>query len=161
MRHGKSGRKFNRTSSHRQAMFRNMACSLLKHEQITTTLPKAKELRRVVEPLITMGKTASLANRRLAYSRLRDREIVGKLFDDLGVRFKARPGGYLRILKTGFRTGDAAPTALVQLVERATQASTEAAPDEGKKTKAKKKPIAKKTKTAKATKAPKAAAAPA
>ena len=152
MRHGKSGRKFNRTSSHRQAMFRNMACSLLKHEQITTTLPKAKELRRVVEPLITMGKTASLANRRLAYSRLRDREIVGKLFDDLGVRFKARPGGYVRILKMGFRAGDAAPTALVQLVERATQASAEAAPDEGKKTKAKKTPAAKKTKTAKATK---------
>ena len=152
MRHGKSGRKFNRTSSHRQAMFRNMACSLLKHEQITTTLPKAKELRRVVEPLITMGKTANLANRRLAYSRLRDREIVGKLFDDLGVRFKARPGGYLRILKTGFRPGDAAPTALVQLVERAAQASAETAPDEGKKTKAKKQPAAKKTKTAKAAK---------
>ena len=164
MRHGKSGRKFNRTSSHRQAMFRNMACSLLRHEQITTTLPKAKELRRVVEPLITMGKTANLANRRLAYSRLRDREMVGKLFDDLGVRFKARPGGYLRILKTGFRPGDAAPTALVQLVERAAPASAEAAPEEGKKTKAKKTPAAKKTKAAKTTKAakaPKAAAAPA
>ncbi len=160
MRHGKSGRKFNRTSSHRQAMFRNMACSLLKHEQITTTLPKAKELRRVVEPLITMGKTANLANRRLAYSRLRDREIVGKLFDDLGVRFKARPGGYVRILKMGFRAGDAAPVALVQLVERAAQApAAEAAPDEGKKTKAKRKTAAKKTKTAKAAKAPKAAAA--
>ena len=160
MRHGKSGRKFNRTSSHRQAMFRNMACSLLRHEQITTTLPKAKELRRVVEPLITMGKTANLANRRLAYSRLRDREIVGKLFDDLGVRFKARPGGYVRILKMGFRAGDAAPVALVQLVERAAPApAAEAAPDEGKKAKAKKKPAAKKTKTAKAAKAPKAAAA--
>ncbi len=153
MRHGKSGRKFNRTSSHRQAMFRNMACSLLRHEQITTTLPKAKELRRVVEPLITMGKTANLANRRLAYSRLRDREIVGKLFDDLGVRFKARPGGYVRILKMGFRAGDAAPVALVQLVERAAQApAAEAAPDEGKKTKAKKKPAAKKAKTTKAAK---------
>jgi large subunit ribosomal protein L17 len=161
MRHGKSGRKFNRTSSHRQAMFRNMACSLLRHEQITTTLPKAKELRRVVEPLITMGKTANLANRRLAYSRLRDREIVGKLFDDLGVRFKARPGGYVRILKMGFRAGDAAPVALVQLVERAAQApAAEAAPDEGKKAKAKakKKPAAKKAKTTKAAKAPKAAA---
>src|SRR3989338_5531144 len=152
MRHGKSGRKVNRTSSHRDAMRRNMACALIKHEQINTTLPKAKELRRVVEPLITLGKTANLANRRLAFSRLRDREMVGKLFDDLGVRFKARPGGYLRILKTGFRPGDAAPTALVQLVERTAQASTEAAPDEGKKTKAKKKPVAKKTKTAKATK---------
>ncbi len=164
MRHGKSGRKFNRTSSHRDAMLRNMACSLIKHEQINTTLPKAKELRRVVEPLITLGKTANLANRRLAFSRLRDREMVGKLFDDLGVRFKARPGGYLRILKTGFRPGDAAPTALVQLVERAAQVSAEAAPDEGKKTKAKKTPAAKKTKTAKTTKAakaPKAAAAPA
>ncbi len=165
MRHGKSGRKFNRTSSHRDAMFRNMACSLLKHEQITTTLPKAKELRRVVEPLITLGKTASLANRRLAFSRLRDREMVGKLFDDLGVRFKARPGGYLRILKTGFRPGDAAPTALVQMVERAAaKPAEETAPDKGKKTKAKKQPAAKKTKTAKTTKAakaPKAAAAPA
>ena len=118
MRHHKSGRKLNRNSSHREAMFRNMAVSLLRHEQLQTTLPKAKELRRVAEPLITLGKTATLANRRLAYSRLRDREMVGKLFDDLGVRFKDRPGGYLRILKTGFRRGDSAPMALVQLTER-------------------------------------------
>lgn len=120
MRHHKSGRKLNRTSSHREAMFRNMAVSLLRHEQLVTTLPKAKELRRVAEPLITLGKTASLANRRLAYSRLRDRDMVGKLFDDLGVRFKDRPGGYLRILKTGYRRGDAAPMALVQLTEQRT-----------------------------------------
>jgi len=117
MRHHKSGRKLNRTSSHREAMFRNMAVSLLRHEQIVTTLPKAKELRRVAEPLITLGKTATLANRRVAYSRLRDREIVGKLFDDLGLRFKERNGGYLRILKTDYRAGDSAPMALVQLVE--------------------------------------------
>lgn len=124
MRHHKSGRKLNRTSSHREAMFRNMAVSLLRHEQLVTTLPKAKELRRVAEPLITLAKTASLANRRLAYSRLRDRDMVGKLFDDLGVRFKDRPGGYLRILKTGYRRGDAAPMALVQLTEqRATEAA--------------------------------------
>jgi len=127
MRHHKSGRKLNRTSSHRQAMFRNMAVSLLKHEQIVTTVPKAKELRRVAEPLITLGKSASLANRRLAYARLRDREIVGKLFDDLGPRFKERHGGYMRILKSGFRAGDSAPMALVQLVERgAAQAPGEA-----------------------------------
>jgi len=118
MRHHKSGRKLNRTSSHREAMFRNMAVSLLRHEQLVTTLPKAKELRRVAEPLITLGKSASLANRRLAYSRLRDRDMVGKLFDDIGVRFKDRPGGYLRILKTGYRRGDAAPMALVQLTEQ-------------------------------------------
>ncbi len=118
MRHHKSGRKLNRTSSHREAMFRNMAVSLLRHEQLVTTLPKAKELRRVAEPLITLGKSTSLANRRLAYSRLRDRDMVGKLFDDLGVRFKDRPGGYLRILKTGYRRGDAAPMALVQLTEQ-------------------------------------------
>jgi large subunit ribosomal protein L17 len=118
MRHHKSGRKLNRTSSHREAMFRNMAVSLLRHEQLVTTLPKAKELRRVAEPLITLAKNASLANRRLAYSRLRDRDMVGKLFDDLGVRFKDRPGGYLRILKTGYRRGDAAPMALVQLTEQ-------------------------------------------
>jgi large subunit ribosomal protein L17 len=118
MRHRKSGRKFNRNSSHREAMFRNMAVSLLRHEQVATTLPKAKELRRVAEPLITLAKTATLANRRLAFSRLRDREMVGKLFDDLGVRFKDRPGGYLRILKTGFRRGDSAPMALVQMTEQ-------------------------------------------
>ena len=121
MRHHKSGRKLNRTSSHRSAMFRNMAVSLLRHEQIRTTLPKAKELRRVAEPLITLGKRPSLANRRLAFARLRDREIVGKLFDDIGIRFKDRPGGYLRVLKTGFRAGDAAPMAIVQLVERKAQ----------------------------------------
>ncbi len=119
MRHRKSGRKLNRTSSHRQAMFRNMAVSLIRHEQIQTTLPKAKELRRVAEPLITLAKTASLANRRLAFARLRDREVVGKLFDDLGVHFRDRPGGYLRILKRGFRAGDTAPMAIVQLVDRA------------------------------------------
>ena len=118
MRHHKSGRKLNRTSSHREAMFRNMAVSLLRHEQLATTLPKAKELRRVAEPLITLAKSATLANRRLAYSRLRDREMVGKLFDDIGVRFKDRPGGYLRILKTGYRRGDSAPMALVQLTEQ-------------------------------------------
>jgi len=126
MRHQKSGRKLNRTSSHREAMFRNMAVSLLRHEQLVTTLPKAKELRRVAEPLITLAKSATLANRRLAYSRLRDREMVGKLFDDLGVRFKDRPGGYLRILKTGLRRGDAAPMALVQLTERQAAASAAA-----------------------------------
>lgn len=119
MRHRKSGRKLNRTSSHRNAMLRNMACSLLRYETIETTLPKAKELRRVAEPLITLGKTPTLANRRLAFNRLRDREVVGKLFEDLGPRFKSRPGGYLRILKAGFRAGDAAPMALVQLVEQA------------------------------------------
>lgn len=118
MRHRLSGRKLNRNSSHRQAMFRNMAASLFEHEEIRTTLPKAKELRRVAEPLITLAKTSSVANRRLAFSRLRNRKIVGKLFDDLGVRFKDRPGGYLRILKCGFRPGDKALMAVVQLVER-------------------------------------------
>jgi large subunit ribosomal protein L17 len=118
MRHRNSGRKLNRTTAHREAMLRNMAVSLLRHEQLFTTLPKAKELRRVAEPLITLGKTPSLANRRLAFARLRDRDIVGKLFDDLGLRFKTRPGGYVRILKSGYRAGDAAPMALVQLVER-------------------------------------------
>lgn len=142
MRHRKSGRQLNRTSSHRSALFRNMACSLLRHEQITTTLPKAKELRRVVEPLITLGKTANLANRRLAYAHLRDRELVGKLFDELGVRFKSRPGGYLRILKMGIRAGDAAPRALVQLVERGAQAEA-AAPAEKLESGAKKKPARK------------------
>lgn len=117
MRHLKSGRKLNRTSSHRKAMFRNMAVSLFEHEQISTTLPKAKELRRFAEPLITLGKKPSVANRRLAFARLRDRKIVTKLFDDLGVRFQERPGGYLRILKMGPRASDAAPMAVVQLVE--------------------------------------------
>lgn len=118
MRHRNSNRKLNRTSSHRQAMLRNMATSLLRHEIIKTTLPKAKELRRVAEPLITLGKDATLANRRLAFSRLRDRDIVGKLFNELGPRYSARPGGYLRILKCGFRNGDNAPMALVELVDR-------------------------------------------
>lgn len=117
MRHKKSGRRLGRNSSHRKAMFRNMATSLLRHETIKTTLPKAKELRRVVEPLITLAKEDGVANRRLAFDRLRDKEIVGKLFSDLGPRFKARPGGYLRILKMGPRPGDAAPMAIVQLVD--------------------------------------------
>jgi len=118
MRHRNGLRKLNRTSSHRQAMFRNMANSLLRHEVIKTTLPKAKELRRVVEPLITLGKKPSLANRRLAFNRLRDRDMVVKLFDELGPRFSARNGGYLRILKFGFRDGDNAPMALVELLDR-------------------------------------------
>ena len=117
MRHRKSGRKLGRNSSHRKAMFRNMATSLVRHEMIKTTVPKAKELRRVVEPLITLAKTDGVANRRLAFDRLRDKEAVGKLFSDLGPRFKDRPGGYLRILKTGPRAGDAAPMAIVQLVD--------------------------------------------
>ena len=118
MRHRKSGRKLNMTSAHRKAMFKNMTVSLLRHEEIRTTLPKAKELRRHAEPLITLAKTPSVANRRLAFSRLRDREMVSKLFDDLGVHFKDRPGGYLRILKCGFRPGDKAPMAIVQMVSR-------------------------------------------
>ncbi|MDD2933618.1 MAG: 50S ribosomal protein L17 [Methylotenera sp.] len=118
MRHGNSNRKLNRTSSHRAAMFRNMTTSLLRHEVIKTTLPKAKELRKFAEPLITLGKTATLANRRLAFDRLRDRDIVGKLFGELGPRYLARNGGYLRILKCGFRNGDNAPMALVELVDR-------------------------------------------
>ncbi len=118
MRHRQSNRKLNRTTSHRLAMFRNMSVSLLRHEVIKTTLPKAKELRRFVEPLITLGKEPSLANHRLAFDRLRDREIVVKLFGELGPRYKTRPGGYLRILKYGFRVGDNAPMALVELVDR-------------------------------------------
>lgn len=118
MRHRQSGRQLNRNSTHRKAMFKNMACSLFKHEVIRTTLPKAKELRRVVEPLITLAKKDSVANRRLAFSRMRDQEMVGKLFVDLGPRYQDRPGGYLRILKCGFRTGDKAPMALVELVDR-------------------------------------------
>ncbi len=157
MRHHNSGRKLNRTSAHRLAMFRNMAVSLLRHEEIVTTVPKAKELRRVAEPLITMGKSPTLANRRLAFSRLRDREIVGKLFDDLGPRFKSRTGGYLRILKMGFRPGDSAPRALVQLVERKPLTAEGEAPivDKGE---AKKAPKAKKAAPKKATTAKKAAA---
>lgn len=119
MRHRKSGRKFNRTSAHRQAMLRNMAVSLLEHEAIKTTLPKAKELRRVAEPLITLAKNDSVANRRLAFARTRSDAIVGKLFNELGPRFKNRPGGYIRILKMGYRTGDNAPMAYVELVDRA------------------------------------------
>ena len=118
MRHRKSGRKFSRTSAHREVMFVNMAASLIKHELIRTTLPKAKELRRVAEPLITIGKIDGVANRRLAMSRLRDKDAVGKLFVELGPRYKARPGGYLRILKAGFRPGDNAPMAYVELVDR-------------------------------------------
>jgi large subunit ribosomal protein L17 len=118
MRHRLGNRKLNRTSSHRLAMFRNMANSLLRHEVIKTTLPKAKELRRVAEPLITLGKTPTLANRRLAFDRLRDREVVVKLFDELGPRFQKRNGGYLRILKCGFRQGDNAPMAYVELLDR-------------------------------------------
>jgi len=118
MRHGNGLRKLNRTSSHRLAMLRNMSNSLLEHEVIKTTLPKAKELRRVVEPLITLGKKDNLANRRLAFNRTRDRDIVAKLFTELGPRYATRPGGYLRILKFGFRHGDNAPMALVELVDR-------------------------------------------
>ena len=118
MRHRESGRKLNRNSSHRRAMFRNMAVSLIEHEVIKTTLPKAKELRRVAEPLITMAKTDNVAKRRLAFSRLRDRNIVTKLFNELGPRYKERPGGYLRILKCGVRTGDKAAMAIVELVDR-------------------------------------------
>ena len=118
MRHGHGLRKLNRTSSHRLAMLRNMMNSLIAHEAIKTTVPKAKELRRVVEPMITLAKEATVANRRLAFDRLRDRDSVSKLFDVLGPRFKARPGGYTRILKMGFRVGDNAPMALVELVER-------------------------------------------
>lgn len=118
MRHRNGLRKLNRTSSHRLAMLRNMTVSLLRHEAIKTTLPKAKELRRVVEPMITLGKTPTLANKRLAFDRLRDREIVVKLFAEIGPRYAARPGGYLRILKCGFRVGDNAPMAFVELVDR-------------------------------------------
>ena len=125
MRHRKSGRRLGRNSSHREAMFRNMAASMLKHETIKTTLPKAKELRRVVEPLITLAKNDSVANRRLAFNRLRDKEVVGKLFTDIGPRFKARPGGYLRILKTGPRPGDAAPMAIVLMTEQAAEQAAE------------------------------------
>jgi len=127
MRHRKSGRKLGRNSSHRKAMFRNMATSLFLHETIRTTVPKAKELRRVVEPLITLAKEDGVANRRLAFDRLRDKEVVGKLFTDLGPRFKERPGGYVRILKLGPRPGDAAPMALVQLVDGPVDAAGEAA----------------------------------
>ncbi len=118
MRHSKAGRKLNRNSSHRKAMFSNMANSLFDHEIIKTTLPKAKELRRVAEPLITLAKNDSVANRRSAFSKLRDKEMVGKLFSELAPRYKDRPGGYTRILKCGFRSGDAAPMAYIELVDR-------------------------------------------
>ena len=124
MRHGHGLRKLNRTSSHRLAMFRNMANSLIKHETIKTTLPKAKELRRVVEPIITLGKAPSLANRRLAFNRLRDRDMVVKVFDELGPRYAKRNGGYLRILKYGFRKGDNAPMALVELLDQPEASAT-------------------------------------
>ncbi len=130
MRHQKSGRKFSRTSSHREAMFRNMSASLIKHELIKTTLPKAKELRRVAEPLITLSKVDGVANRRLAFARLRDKEAVGKLFVELGPRYQSRPGGYLRILKCGFRDGDNAPMAYVELVDRPRQAADGEASDD-------------------------------
>src|SRR5947207_4701526 len=139
MRHGHGLRKLNRTSSHRLAMLRNMTVSLLRHEEITTTLPKAKELRRVVEPMITLGKKPSLANRRLAFDRLRDRDIVAKLFDDLGPRYAKRNGGYLRILKIGFRKGDNAPLALVSLLDRPETAETAPAEDKKASKKAEKK----------------------
>jgi large subunit ribosomal protein L17 len=118
MRHRKAGKHFSRTSSHREAMFKNMAASLFRHELIRTTLPKAKELRRVAEPLITLSKVDSVHTRRLAFARLRDKEVVGKLFTELGPRYQTRPGGYLRILKCGCRPGDAAPMAYVELVDR-------------------------------------------
>jgi len=132
MRHGHGPRKLNRTTSHRLAMLRNMTVSLLKHEAIKTTLPKAKELRRVAEPIITLGKNPTLANKRLAFNRLRDRDMVVKLFDELGPRYKARNGGYLRILKMGFRQGDNAPMAYVELMDRPVEAEAEA-PKKGKK----------------------------
>jgi large subunit ribosomal protein L17 len=135
MRHGLGLRKLNRTTTHRLAMLRNMTVSLLRHEEITTTLPKAKELRRVVEPMITLGKKPSLANRRLAFDRLRDRAIVEKLFEDLGPRYAKRSGGYLRILKTGFRKGDNAPLALVTLMDRADENAAADQPAEKKKNK--------------------------
>ncbi|HHW79125.1 MAG TPA: 50S ribosomal protein L17 [Xanthomonadaceae bacterium] len=125
MRHRKAGRKLNRTSSHRKAMLRNMAASLFTHEVIRTTLPKAKELRRVAEPLITLSKKDSVAHRRLAFARLGDREVVTKLFNELGPRFLSRPGGYLRILKCGFRVGDNAPLAYVELLDRPGAAAAE------------------------------------
>ncbi len=130
MRHRESGRKLNRNSSHRTAMFRNMAVSLMEHEIIKTTLPKAKELRRVAEPLITLAKEDSVAKRRLAFSRLRDRDIVTKLFNELGPRYKDRPGGYLRILKCGVRAGDKAPMAIVELVDRPESETTAAVSEE-------------------------------
>jgi large subunit ribosomal protein L17 len=130
MRHRNSGRKLNRNSAHRQAMFRNMAASLFKHEMIRTTVAKAKELRRVAEPLITLAKDDSVAHRRLAFDRIRDRDSVGKLFNELGPRYGDRPGGYLRILKCGYRAGDSAPMAIVELVDRPLEEATPDLPEE-------------------------------
>ena len=130
MRHRKSGRKLNRNSSHRKAMFKNMAVSMLQHEIIRTTLPKAKELRGVVEPLITLAKSDSVANRRLAFARLGDRAIVTKLFDEIGPRSQDRPGGYLRVLKTGLRSGDKAPMAIIEWVDRVIPAEIEVEDEE-------------------------------
>ena len=130
MRHRKSGRQLNRNSSHRQAMFRNMASSLVRHEVIKTTLPKAKELRRVIEPLITLAKSDSVANRRLAFARTRDKEVVGKLFSEIGPRYQERPGGYTRILKCGFRAGDNAPMAFIELVDRPVEEDEEISVDD-------------------------------
>jgi large subunit ribosomal protein L17 len=166
MRHRHGLRKLNRTSSHRLAMLRNMTNSLLTHEVIKTTLPKAKELRRVAEPMITLGKTPTLANRRLAFDRLRDRDVVTKLFEELGPRYSARPGGYLRILKFGFRIGDNAPMAVVELMDRPEPGAAtegEGASGKGEKpakaTKAAKAPkVAKAPKAAKVAKTPKAGA---
>ena len=142
MRHGLTGRQLSRNSTHRAAMLRNMAASLLRHEAIRTTVPKAKELRRFVEPLITLGKTDSQANRRLAFARLRDAEVVVKLFDDLGPRFKARPGGYTRILHMATRAGDNADMALMALVDKAAPAETQVADEGEKKPKARNKKAA-------------------
>jgi len=125
MRHRKSGRQLNKNSSHRKALFSNMACSLFRHELIKTTLPKAKELRMLAEPLITLSKEDSVAKRRLAFSKLRDRDVVTKLFNELGPRYQSRPGGYLRIIKCGFRSGDDAPMAYVELVDRQVPAQSE------------------------------------
>ena len=154
MRHRHGLRKLNRTSSHRLAMLRNMTNSLLTHEAIRTTLPKAKELRRVAEPLITLGKTATLSNRRLAFDRLRDRDVVTKLFAELGPRYASRPGGYLRILKFGFRVGDNAPMAIVELMDRP---ESGAVVDEDGRTKEKPAREAKPAKPSKAVKEPKGA----
>ena len=131
MRHRHSGRQLNRNSSHRKAMFKNMSISLVEHELIKTTLPKAKELRRHIEPLITLAKKDSVANRRLAFSRLRSKEAVGKLFNDIGPRYESRPGGYVRIMKCGFRAGDKAPMAYVELVDREVITVDEASAEEG------------------------------
>jgi large subunit ribosomal protein L17 len=150
MRHNLSGRQLSRNSSHRHALLRSLSVSLLRHETIRTTIPKAKELRRVVEPLITLGKDDSQANRRLAFSRLRDTEIVAKLFDTIGPRFKARPGGYTRILHMAPRPGDNAPMALMQLVERSAPVAVEAAPDDKKAKKAEAPKVEKAEKKAKA-----------